>query len=482
MVMATVVSEPACARTAHDVAYSFGSKWHSSLGKKRLHAAMLQCSLRIIACNSTANNNDICKQVGDVALITIYVCHFPFDCRSENGKGENGGVSQKRFLCRGGLNMLLPNVDDDILVANGLFSLRRKIEDAVLRAEMFTSTALEMEEATWIKQEEMVRDIDMWDDPAKSNEVLVKLANSAKVVDSLKDLKYKVEEAKLINQLAEMNAIDYGLYKQAYETSLDVSEILDQYEISKLLKGPFDMAGACLVIKAGPNGIYPKLWAEQLVSMYLRWAKRQGYEGRIVDKCPFKKEGISSATIEFEFECAYGYLSGEKGAHYLIRDSTDESQLEAISATVDVIPMFLENACDLEIDSEDLIISSPSIHGENKRQTDLIVCIQHVPTGISVQSSGERSHFANKMKALNRLKAKLEVIAREQGVSSIKSIRKDNIVSLWQEVTRRYISHPYKLVHDVKTGIEVPDLNYVLDGNIGPLIAAHINSRSCHKG
>lgn len=70
----------------------------------------------------------------------------------------------------------------------------------------------------------------------------------------------QVEEAKLINQLAEINAIDYGLYKQAYETSLDVSEIVDQYEISKLLKGPFDMAGACLVIKAGPKGMYPKVW------------------------------------------------------------------------------------------------------------------------------------------------------------------------------------------------------------------------------
>ncbi|KAK7392962.1 hypothetical protein VNO78_21412 [Psophocarpus tetragonolobus] len=423
--MATVVSEPACARTVHDIASCFCSKkWHSCLVKKQQpHAHTLRCLLRIRACNSMPNKKDIYKQVG-------------------------------------------------------LFSLKRKIEDAVLRAEMFASTALEMEEATWIKQEEMVRDFDMWDDPVKSNDILVKLANSAKVVDSLKDLKYKVEEAKLINQLAEMNAIDSGLYKQAYETSLDVSEILDQYEMSKLLKGPFDMAGACMVIKAGPNGIYPKLWAEQLLSMYLRWAKRQGYEGRIVDKCLFKNGGINSATIEFEFECAYGYLSGEKGVHYLIRGSPDESsQLEASSATVDVIPMFLENSCDLEINSEDLIISSPSTHGEDNRQTDLAVCVQHLPTDISVQSSGERSQFANKMKALNRLQAKLLVTAREQGVASIKNIQKDKIVSLWQEETRRYISHPYKAVHDVKTGFEVPDLNYVLEGNIGSLIAAHINTR-----
>jgi peptide chain release factor 2 len=81
------------------------------------------------------------------------------------------------------------------------------------------------------------------------------------------------------------------------------------------------------------------------------------------------------------------------------------------------------------------------------------------------------------MKALNRLKAKLQVIAIEQGVVNIKSIMKDKIVNLWEEETRRYVSHPYKLVHDVKTGIEMSDLNTILDGNIGPLIAAHINTR-----
>lgn len=91
--------------------------------------------------------------------------------------------------------------------------------------------------------------------------------------------------------------------------------------------------------------------------------------------------------------------------------------------------------------------------------------------------SGERSHFANKMKALHRLKAKLLVIAREQGVSSVGCINRDAITGVWQRQTRRYISHPYKLVHDVKTGIQLPDLNSVLDGNIEPLIGAHINIR-----
>ncbi|KAK7267291.1 hypothetical protein RIF29_19960 [Crotalaria pallida] len=426
MGMTTVVSEHACVRTARDIIpSSFNSKWQYSLVRNKPQAKLILHSSRIRACNSMANNNkkDVYNQVG-------------------------------------------------------LFSLRRKIEDAVHRADLFASAALEMEEARRTKHEEMARDFDLWDDPAKSNDILVKLANSAKLVDSLKDLRYKVEEAKLIQHLAEMNAIDYGLYKQAYNASLDASKIQDQYEMCKLLKGPFDVAGACLVIKAGCGGIYPKIWAEQLLSMYLKWAKKQGYEGRIVDRCLFKNGGIISATIEFEFECAYGYLSGEKGVHYLIRDSVTESSLhEASLAVVDVIPMLLENPHDQEIDSKDLFISSPLINGEQNRQTRLTVCIQHVPTGISVQSSGERSHFANKTKALNRLKATLQVIAREQGVACISNISKDNIINLLKVETRRYVSHPYKLVHDLKTGIEVPDLNSVLEGNIEPLIAAHINTR-----
>ncbi|KAJ7976714.1 putative Peptide chain release factor [Quillaja saponaria] len=423
--MATFASEAGYVRKANNTMYSFNSKWNTFAIKNKPHTRLFLYS-RIRACHSM--DNKAYKQLG-------------------------------------------------------LFSLKKKIEDAILRAEMLAPIALEIEEARWIKQEEMIRDSNLWDDPAKSDEILEKLADSAKVVDALKDLRYKAEEAKLITELADMDAINYGLFEQAYGASLDVSKFLDHYEMSKLLKGPFDLEGACIIIKAGPGGIYPKIWAEQLLSMYIKWAKKQGYNGRIVDKCPSKNGGIMSATIEFEFECAYGYLSGERGVHYMIRSSHNESSLlQASSAGVDVVPMFLGTGSNLQIDEKDLIISSPVTLGEEKSQTQPTVSIQHLPTGISIQSSGERSSFANKMKALNRLKAKLLVIAMEQRVSCVSSIKKDAIVNLWHEETRRYLYHPYKLVHDVKTGIELPDPNSVLDGNIGPLIGANINIREpCSK-
>ncbi|XP_042510571.1 peptide chain release factor PrfB3, chloroplastic-like isoform X2 [Macadamia integrifolia] len=331
---------------------------------------------------------------------------------------------------------------DKVYKEVGLFSLRKKIEDAVLRAEVLASTALESEEARQIKQEEMIREYNLWDDLTKSNEILFELADSTRVVDALRDVRYKAEEAKLITQLAEMDAINSRLFKQAYSASVDMSKFLDRYEMSKLLCGPYDMEGACVTIQAGPKGVYPEVWAERLLKMYTQWAKKHGHKGRVVEKYPAKDGGIKSAIVEFEYEYAYGFLCGERGIHRMVGIFHDISLLcETSLARVDVIPLFLHKTSDLEVDDKDLLISSLSRSGEEKLicQTELAVSIRHIPTGIRVQSSGERSHFANKIKALNRLKAKLLVIAMEQGVSNVKNIKRDSIDGLWHQETRSFV-------------------------------------------
>ncbi|XP_043696787.1 peptide chain release factor PrfB3, chloroplastic-like [Telopea speciosissima] len=149
---------------------------------------------------------------------------------------------------------------DKVYKELGLFSLRKKIEDAVLRAEVLASKALESEEAKQIKQEQMIREYNLWDDLTKSSKILFELADSTKVVDALRDVRYKAEEAKLITQLAETDAINSRLFKQAYKASVDMSKFLDRYEMSKLLGGPYDMEGACVTIQAGPKGVYPEVW------------------------------------------------------------------------------------------------------------------------------------------------------------------------------------------------------------------------------
>ncbi|KAL5994625.1 hypothetical protein ACLOJK_024678 [Asimina triloba] len=366
--------------------------------------------------------------------------------------------------------------NDNVNKEPGIFALRKKIQDIVDRAEMVTPTALALEEARRIEQEETIRRYNLWDDLAKSNESLIALADTTKAVDALKDLKDKAEEAKLITQLAEMDAINDQLFKQAYDASVDVSRFLDHYEISKLLCGPYDMEGASVTIKAGSDSTDNEMWAEKLLTMYSKWGEKQGYNSWFVEKYPRQGVGIKSATIEFEAKYAYGHLSGERGAHRMLISSFHGPALHKGSlARVDVIPLFLETAPDLQLDEQDLEVSSVSGFGEECLAcAELAVDIQHIPTGIDVQCSGERSHFANKMKALNRLKARLLVIAAELGISNIKSINKEAISNMSKQEARWYMFHPQKFVQDVKTGVQILNLESVLNGNLNPFISAHV--------
>ncbi|GAB2267169.1 hypothetical protein Dimus_002153 [Dionaea muscipula] len=354
----------------------------------------------------------------------------------------------------------------------GSYTVRRKIEDAVARAEILAPIALEHEEAKRIRREELIHEYNLWDDPSRSSEALVQLADSVKLVDTLKDLTYKAEEAKLITELANIDVVNHRLFEQAYNTSVDLSKFLDQYEMSKLLRGPYDMQGASLIIRAKDNDIYSEVWAEQLLNMYVKWAENQGRRGRIVEKLSSANGGIKSATVEFEFEYAYGYLLGEFGVHHMI-----SSQPEPSIAAVDVVPLFLDmSPPDMNLHERDLIISSHYSSNKNAHVgfEHVNIRVEHVPTGLCLQSSGERNQTANKIKAVNRLKGKLFVIMLEQRVSSISNIRSDDIVDMWKQDTRRYVFYPQKLVWDLKTGVQSRDLTSVLDGNIEQLVEAHI--------
>jgi protein subunit release factor A len=215
-----------------------------------------------------------------------------------------------------------------------LYSLKKRIEDAVVRVETTASSALEMEEARRIRQEEVLRGRNLWDNPAKSHETLSALADAIRVVDHLKDLRYKAEEAKLISQLSEMDVINVELFKQAYKTSVDATEFLDRYQMYKLLKGPYDKEGACIIVTAGSDGAASELWAERIFCMYSSWARKQGCKDGLVEKITSTSGRVWTAAIEIESEYMFGTLTGEKGTHRMIYPSVDNA------GTYEVITFF----------------------------------------------------------------------------------------------------------------------------------------------
>jgi peptide chain release factor 2 len=314
-----------------------------------------------------------------------------------------------------------------------------------------------------------------WDDQERAARVSAEHARATRKLTTFRELAADVED---LDGLAELAGDDESIAGELAEQVASIESRLAALEEERLFSGPYDSGDALVTVNAGAGGTDAQDWAEMVLRMEMRWAEKRGFGVELLEASPGEEAGIKSATIRVSGENAYGLYGAEKGVHRLVRLSPFDAanRRQTSFAGVEVAPA-VDDSADVEINDEDLQVDTyraSGAGGQHVNKTDSAVRITHRPSGIVVQCQNERSQAANKQTAMAMLRSKLieleerrraEEIAREKGEAQN--------VDFGSQI-RNYVLHPYKQVKDLRTNLEVGDVQRVLDGDLDDLVRAYL--------
>ncbi|MCZ7683175.1 MAG: peptide chain release factor 2 [Sandaracinaceae bacterium] len=324
-----------------------------------------------------------------------------------------------------------------------------------------------------------------WDDPERAQKVVQERATIEGTVQRQRTLEREVKDLGELLDMASSEG-DASMIEDVVTQIPDLERRVRQAELARMLSKPEDRSDAIVYINPGAGGVDAQDWAEMLFRMYLRWCEQKGFKAEVLDHQPGEEAGIKDASIAVRGPYAYGYLKAETGVHRLIRISPFDSNARRHTAfaAVHVVPE-VDDEIEVDIKKEDLEVDTMRAGGkggQHVNKTESAIRITHVPTGIIVKCSAERSQHKNRSTAMKMLRSLLyQRMQAEREAEFAQSYESGKQGIQFGSQIRTYTLQPYQLVKDERTEHKSSNPQAVLDGDLDEFIEAYLLTSADQK-